>query len=212
VIGFESIVDVQLRAMLEGIEQDLTQRREAVLAEARHRARALLRDARRQARVRMAQAVAEERNQWDSSLQRAGASLAARVRRKQQVLDRGQLELGQQRLREVLAERWRDGRARAEWAALLLAEAEALLPNSRWRIEYPVAMDAGEAAMLLQSADSAASVELEPSDQFDVGFRLSCAEARLDMSATGLLAQAEEIAGELLAEIHRQQQRLGASS
>jgi hypothetical protein len=35
-------------------------------------------------------------------------------------------------------------------------------------------------------------------------------DAQLDMSVTGLLAQVDEMAGELLAEIHEQQDIIGA--
>ncbi|MGD8636593.1 MAG: hypothetical protein PVI48_09010, partial [Gammaproteobacteria bacterium] len=134
---FESIVDAQIRAMLEGIEQDLDARREEMLSEAQSQARGLLRNARRQARARVSQAVAEERDHRDRSLQRAGAALASRIRRKQQDLDREQLELGHEKLRQALLERWKNPDARKAWAEALLAEAGRLLGNSTWTIEYP---------------------------------------------------------------------------
>ncbi len=211
-IEFESIVDAQVRAMLEGIRQDLDSRRGEMLAEAGKQARALLVNARRQARARVSQAVAEERDQRDRSLQRAGASLASRIRRKQQALDKDQLVLGHERLREALTRRWADPAARADWAAALLGEARALLSNSTWQIEYPADMDAGEAARLLESGASGARVELAPAADIQAGFRLRHDDAQLDMSVAGLLAQVDEMAGELLAEIHRQQEELGAQS
>ena len=45
-----------------------------------------------------------------------------------------------------------------------------------------------------------------PADDLEAGFRLDHDDARLDMSVDGLLAQVDEMAGELLAEIHRQQE------
>lgn len=209
---FESIVDVQVRAMLEGIQQDLDRRREEMLAEAKNQARSLLRTARRHARARVAQAVAEERDQRDRSLQRAGAALASRIRRKQQTLDGEQLSQGHERLRQALIERWADPEARADWAATLMGEARSLLSNSTWRIEYPAGMDAGEAEKLLTPSHSEAQVELAATADIDAGFRLHHADAQLDMSVAGLLAQVDEMAGELLAEIHRQQEALGAQS
>lgn len=209
---FESIVDVQVRAMLEGIQQDLDSRRAEMLAEARKQARALLLNARRHARARVSQAVAEERDQRDRSLQRASAALASRIRRKQQALDREQLVLGHERLRQALIERWADPEARADWAAALMGEARTLLSNSTWEIEYPADMDATEAARLLTPSQSDAHVALAPAADIEAGFRLHHEDAQLDMSVVGLLAQVDEMAGELLAEIHRQQEELGAQS
>jgi len=209
---FESIVDAQVRAMLEGIRQDLESRRAEMLSEAERQARALLRNARRHARVRVSQAVAEERDQRDGSLQRASAALASRIRRKQQDLDREQLSLGHERLREALVERWADPAARVEWAAALLGEAQTLLSNSTWEIEYPDDMEEAEAKRLLSPSRSAVRVELRPAPDIEAGFRLRHDDAQLDMSVAGLLAQVDEMAGELLAEIHRQQEELGAKS
>lgn len=206
----DSIVAVQVRAMLEGIGDDLAQRREQILAEARKQARALLRNARRQARVRVSQAVAEERDQRDRSLQRAGAALASRIRRKRQALDTEQLAQGHERLRDALVERWSEPKARSEWAHTLTAEAGALLSNGTWQIEYPAHLDPGEAARLLDRPESDARVELTPVEDIEAGFRLRHADAQLDMSVDGLLAQVDEMAGELLAEIHRQQAQLSA--
>ena len=207
---FQSIVDVQVRAMLEGIEEDLNRRREALLEDARQQARSLLRNARRQARARMSQAVAEERDERDRSLQRAGAALASRIRRKRQALDKEQLVLGHESLRQALIERWNDADARSEWASTLLAEATALLSKSGWQIEFPAALDPEEARRILESPGSDESVELTPAADIKAGFRLRRDDAQLDMSVTGLLAQVDEMAGELLAEIHQQQETIGA--
>jgi vacuolar-type H+-ATPase subunit E/Vma4 len=209
---FESIVDAQIRAMLEGIEQDLDARREEMLSEAQSQARGLLRNARRQARARVSQAVAEERDHRDRSLQRAGAALASRIRRKQQDLDREQLELGHEKLRQALLERWKNPDARKAWAEALLAEAGRLLENSTWTIEYPAGMDEKEADKLLRPSGSGANVSLAANEDLQAGFRLRHDNACLDMSVRGLLAQVDEMAGELLAEIHRQQEELGAQT
>jgi vacuolar-type H+-ATPase subunit E/Vma4 len=209
-IEFQSIVDVQVQAMLKGIEADLTRRQEELLADARQQARMLLRNARRQARSRMSQAVAEERDQRDRSLQRAGAALASRIRRKRQALDKEQLVLGHESLRQALVDRWNDADARSEWARTLLSEAAALLSNSGWHIEFPAALDPDEASRLLEVPGSDIRLELTPAADIEAGFRLRLDDAQLDMSVTGLLAQVDEMAGELLAEIHEQQDIIGA--
>jgi vacuolar-type H+-ATPase subunit E/Vma4 len=198
--------------MLDGIQQGLDERRAEMLAEAKTQARALLRNARRRARARVAQAVAEEREQRDRSLQRAAAALASRIRRKQQALDKEQLALGHERLRQALIERWSNPAARAGWAETLMGEAQTLLSNSTWKIEYPANLDAGEAAKLLKPSQPEVEVELVATEGIEAGFRLHHADAQLDMSVAGLLAQVDEMAGELLAEIHRQQEELGAQS
>ncbi len=202
---FESIVDVQLRAMLDGIEQDLAQRREAMLEEARREAHSRLRESRRQARQRMSAAVTEAREQWYDSLRRARAALAARLRHKQQELDREQLQHGERELRDALAARWQDAAARREWAEVLLQDALERLPRERWLVTYPATLAASEAQALLAAAGPDVVLESEPDADLEAGFRLHCAEACIDMSIAGLLAQSEEIAGELLAEIRRQQ-------
>ena len=200
---FESIIDFQVRAMLEGIEKDLDARRKQMRAEAREQARSLLRNVRRQCRSRVAMAVAEERAHRDHSLQKANAALASRVRRRQQALDRKQLVEGYRRLREALVDRWGDAEARSRWALTLVEDASALLSNSTWQIEYPASLPAEEAQRLFEGHQR--EVELVPADGLEAGFRLRHDDARLDMSVDGLLAQVDEMAGELLAEIHRQQ-------
>jgi hypothetical protein len=200
---FESIIDFQVRAMLEGIEKDLNVRREQMRSEARKQARSLLKGVRRQCRVRVAQAVAEERAHRDRSLQKASAALASRVRRRQQALDRRHLIEGYDRLREALIERWRDPDARSHWARTLVEDASAVLSNSTWRIEYPASLPAEDANRLFE--ETGRDLELVPADDLEAGFRLQHDYAQLDMSVDGLLAQVDEMAGELLAEIHRQQ-------
>jgi vacuolar-type H+-ATPase subunit E/Vma4 len=200
---FESIIDFQVRAMKEGIEKDLDAGREQMRAEARKQARSLLRNVRRQCRSRVALAVAEERAHRDHSLQKANAALASRVRRRQQALDRKQLVEGYRRLREALVDRWSDADARSRWARTLIEDASAVLSNSTWCIEYPASLPAKEAQRLFRGVQR--DVELVPADELEAGFRLRHDDARLDMSVDGLLAQVDEMAGELLAEIHRQQ-------
>ena len=202
---FESVVEIQLAAMLDRIEQDLADSREDALSQAHRQARARLRDARRRARERMALAIAEEKSQGHASLGRARAALASRLRRKQQLLDREQLKAGQRQLRAALHSRWEDAEGRREWAATLLQEASALLPSGRWLVEYPHELETVEAESLLAGAD----VALQPSTEIDAGFRLMCGDACLDMSVEGLLARSEDIDGELLAEIRLQLVRAG---
>ena len=202
-----SIVETQVRAMLDGIDADLARRRAEILAETEAEAQNMLTEARRRARARMSQAVAQEREHRDHSLRRARAALASRVRRKRQALDKEQLAEGHERLREALVERWREPAARAEWARTLIEEAGRLLPNGRWRVEYPARLDPVEAARLLDSPSGNPSAERIPSEDIQAGFRLRCQDAELDMSVDGLLAQVDEMAGELLAEIHRQQEQ-----
>lgn len=207
---FRSIVEVQVHAMLDGIRQDVEQRRETILAEAREQARLILKNVRRQCRTRVAQAVVEERDHRDRSLQKAAASLASRIRRKRQALDREQLALGYDSLRAALLARWQDADARVEWARALLAEAHALLPDSTWQVEYPASLEADEARRLLEASTSGHTVSLAPAGDLDAGFRLLHEDARLDMSVEGLLAQTGEMAAALLAEIHRQEDIAGA--
>jgi hypothetical protein len=156
--------------------------------------------------------VAEERDHRDRSLQRASAALASRLRRKQQALDKEQLKAGHDQLRKALLERWEDPDARRAWAEALLAEAGGLLSNSSWTIEYPDGMDEEEADKLLRPTEHEANVNLTARTDLKAGFRLRHDDACLDMSVQGLLAQVDEMAGELLAEIHRQQDELGAQT
>lgn len=203
---FESIVDAQLNAMLDGIARDLAERRESILAEARQQSRARLREARRHARQLMSSAIAEEREQWYSSLSRASAALASRLRRKQQELDRQHLALGEDQLRDALVQRWKDPQGRREWAETLLRDAHALLPVGSWVVEHPETLAEAEAKALLGD-----DLSLQSSPGLEAGFRVEAGDARLDMSVDGLLAQTEEISGELLAEIRRQQDTPGST-
>jgi hypothetical protein len=77
-------------------------------------------------------------------------------------------------------------------------------------LEFPAALDPDEASRLLEVPGSDIRLELTPAADIEAGFRLRLDDAQLDMSVTGLLAQVDEMAGELLAEIHEQQDIIGA--
>ena len=114
--------------------------------------------------------------------------------------------------RHLVSQRAQHGHIALVKAANGLAEAGRLLGNSTWTIEYPAGMDEKEADKLLRPSGSGANVSLAANEDLQAGFRLRHDNACLDMSVRGLLAQVDEMAGELLAEIHRQQEELGAQT
>lgn len=198
-----SVVEAQLDALIEGLERDFEERRRELLDKARAQARVVLRQARRSARTRARQAVATERSEREASLRRARASFDSRLRRMRQSVDLELLQQSHAELRDALLRRWQDPAARMVWLALTLEEAGTCLPPGNWRLEYPQGQDPQWLREGLDARAADGEVELIASAELKAGFRLTRAGAVLDLGLDGLLSQGEELAGLLLAELHR---------
>ncbi|MGB5208910.1 MAG: hypothetical protein WBP60_00175 [Gammaproteobacteria bacterium] len=224
---FEGVLAYQVRSMLDGIATDLQIRCEATLDEARRRARELLAETRRKARERVAQAVAEERLLMAQSLDKTAAALASRQRRRQQAVDVDRLERGRALLNEALRLRWQDPDKRRAWVRAVIEDAYAILPAGNWHIHYPKEIEEAWLTDLVQQAavksaaattgdgpdhDSSnqdgpmpgASPGFQAVDDVEGGLRILRGSACLEMTIAGLMARADELSSELLAEIYAQ--------
>ena len=220
---FEGVLAYQVRSMLDGIAQDLQARRKATLEDASKRARELLAETRHKARERVAQAVAEERLLMAQSLDKTAAALASRQRRRQQAVDVERLERGRKLLSEALRLRWQDPVKRREWVRAVIEDAHVILPPGNWHIHYPKDVDEAELADLVEQAaarrapssaeddsDEAglipgASPTLKAVDDVEGGLRILRGSACLEMTIAGMMARADELSSELLAEIYDQE-------
>ena len=141
---FESVLDYQVRSMLEAIEADLARRREEIRAEAREEARALFKRTRREALARMRAAIEEERGLYEERIQQARAAVATKRRQRRQQRERVALEASRTLLREALERRWRDPRTRSDWMEAAVAEAAAVLEHGEWTVRHPAGLTAPE--------------------------------------------------------------------
>jgi hypothetical protein len=176
--AFLGMIDATRKARLEEIE-----RRSA------DEVRAILRGARSEARDRVHRAVVENRERSRRDLAAAKAELETAFRKLSQETHGAALRDGMSELVRVLEARWRDPEARARWIAAAIAEAERVLPKTRWRIEHPP-------SVVIDVPGS----ETVPAE-IGAGLRITAGTATLDATLDGLLARRAEVEGRLLHEL-----------
>lgn len=202
---FESVLDYQVRSMLEAIEADSARRHETVLAEARSEARALLKRVRRESLARLRAAVEEERGLYEERIQQARAALATRRRQQRQKRERVALQAARTLLREALERRWRDQACRREWVEAAVNEAAAVLEHGEWTVRHAEGLTPDEAQRLAGLVRGFTDkFELLADDELTCGLAVESRGAVVDMSVDGLLGRTEEIDGRLLAALYRE--------
>lgn len=197
---FEGVLGYQVRTMKEGIAQDVEIRCKAALDEARQRARALLAETRRRARQRVRQAVVEERQLMAQTLDKTRAALASRQRRRQQAVDVERLERGRALLGEALRMRWEKPENRALWVQAVMEDARAILQEGNWHLQYPEGIDEQWIVSLIGNPSGNSTIRAAP--DIKGGLRIQRGAACLEMTIAGLMARADDLSSELLAEIY----------
>ena len=197
---FEGVLGYQVRTMLDGIAKDVTSRRKAALDEANQRARTLLAAARHKARLRVRQAVAEERQLMAQALDKTRAALASRQRRRQQAVDVERLERGRALLGEALRIRWENPETRAQWVRAVMEDARSILQEGNWHIQYPEGIDEAWIIGLVGEPEGNSTLRAVP--DIKGGLRIQRGAACLEMTIAGLMARADDLSSELLAEIY----------
>ena len=197
---FEGVLGYQVRTMLDGIAQDVKSRREAALEAANQHARTLLAAARHKARQRVRQAVAEERQLMAQTLDKTRAALASRRRRRQQAVDVERLERGRALLGEALRIRWENPETRAEWVRAVMQDARSILQEGNWHVQYPEGIDEDWITGLIGKPEGNSTLRAVP--DIRGGLRIQRGAACLEMTIAGLMARADDLSSELLAEIY----------
>ncbi|MGD8977492.1 MAG: hypothetical protein PVG91_07785 [Gammaproteobacteria bacterium] len=197
---FEGVLGYQVRTMLDGIAKDVASRRQTTLDAANQRARTLLAGARHKARQRVRQAVAEERQLIAHTLDKTRAALASRQRRRQQAVDVERLERGRALLGEALRIRWENPETRAEWVQAVMQDARSILQEGNWHIQYPEGIDEDWITGLIGNPPGNNTIRAVP--DIKGGLRIQRGAACLEMTIAGLMARADDLSSELLAEIY----------
>ena len=199
-----SVVDAQVEALLQLIEDYRERQCRQILDHARIEARRAVRDAHREARARMRKAVEEERARSREKIISTEAQLQTQRRQGQQQADTVLLQQAWSALQKRLLARWQDAGSRRTWVAALMCQARAVLPAKRWQIEHPLGWRTQEA--LGPDGELTGQEELPvfvETPEISAGLRIRAEEVCLDGTPTGLLASRAEVEAQLLAQFHR---------
>ena len=201
------VLDVQVYALLSRLhaEQDAGCRK---LREAASRQAAGLVDAARQrARARVKEAVLQKRQRVEEHCRRVSVELESKQRDRsfREVSDL--LARGLERLPGVLAERWRDARARDEWCRQVLEGAARALRPGAWQVTVAPGLAAGQMQALTESASALAGgpVEVDADPALAAGIRVIHEGACYDGTVDGLLSDHARVEAGLLAELGRKE-------
>ncbi|NIQ44086.1 MAG: hypothetical protein GTN85_18665 [Pseudomonas stutzeri] len=201
-----SVIEAQVEALLELVEDYRERRCRQVLEHARAEAVAAVKQAHHEARTRMHKAIEEERTRSQQKIAATQAQLQTQRRQRQQQGDTALLRTAWDALQERLLARWQDAGSRRTWVQALLRQARAVLPAKNWRIEHPVgwrtqeALGPGSELSALGESELPAFVEMS---EITAGLHIRADDACLDGTPVGLLASRAEIEAQLLAEFHR---------
>lgn len=189
-----------LAQLLEHIRHQRDQQCAAIHAEAERESARLLDDARARAAAMLRSARHRERATEADRLRVARAEQRGRVR-EVWLAQRSELaKRGLAQLDEELQRLWReDPAARRCWLERALADAARVLPGRRWTLQHPP--DAQLPNLDQALARVCPEVDIEPAahEALSAGFRVTCGNAAVDLSPSGLLARRDRIAGRLLA-------------
>ncbi|MEJ2515936.1 MAG: hypothetical protein P8080_06215 [Gammaproteobacteria bacterium] len=201
----QGVVNAQMDALTELLENAREEYRKATLEEAGDQARSYVKKARRTARQRVSGAVAEERDRLDRQVRMAAAEAETEQRRRARMRDIELIRAGWDALEPALRNRWTSAEGRREWALAAVEEARSVLLSRSWELEHPKDWDEAEREALAEAARDRFDVELGFSARDDVkaGVRIRNGTTLVDMSLAGLLAHRRSVEGELLAEVRR---------
>jgi vacuolar-type H+-ATPase subunit E/Vma4 len=191
-----------LTALLEHVEAQCRARREALLAEARDKAATI----RRQARARAAELLREtrrrERRNAHERVRTERARLQSRIRQRRLAERRELAQHGLADVRDALVALWSDPRARADWLARALGDAERVLSAERWRVRHPSDWSPGDdAGRIAERTAPGVTLEWQDDPAVEQGFVVEAGRAVVDATPAGLTARADRIAGVLLADL-----------
>jgi hypothetical protein len=197
-----SVLDAQIQAMLERVDQHRERRTGEIRAKADAQKLEIVRGARTEARESLHRAVARERARMAQGLRQAEARAELESRRRAQLETRTLLTHMWEDIAAVLELRWRSAAQRGDWIAAAVGEAAQLLARQSWRIEHAAGVSAedrrrGESGAL---AGGARAIEWQLDTQLTAGLRVQAPGACLDATVAGLLARREEVEAAFLSE------------
>lgn len=198
-----SIAEAQSRALLDEIEQQIAAECRAIHDLAQEEAARLIADAHHGARARAHDTLRELRREGARRLARAKAQLESDARKRKQERVHALVERAWPMLAEALIARWRDRQARDVWIAAAARYAEEHLPAGTWAVIHPNDFSSEDRDSLQAVVGGQSALTFRADGDLQAGLRIETAQAALDATAAGLLADHETIAAMLLSEIDR---------
>jgi vacuolar-type H+-ATPase subunit E/Vma4 len=200
-----SILDTQLRSMMEYLRRYEVEQIEAQLDESHRTADEIIRSAHRRARERMRTRFQRERRRLTEAEQSAAARVATQRRLAKHARINNLIEDAWDLLPEALEKRWADGKARSEWCEMLLRQALRSLPGPEILVEHPQDWASQERQGFLERIQTnyGRLPEARAVTTLRAGLRIHSDHACLDGSVAGLLAQRRRVEAELLLHLTR---------
>lgn len=194
----------QSEALLREIEQQTADEMRTIAGTAEREARAIIAQAHTAARRQMRAAIEALRREGDRRLARARAQLEteARMRAQRHAVDA--LGRAYPLLIEALAARWRDDAARRKWTEAAARHGRDRLQAGSWTVEHGTAWSAEDQQHFRDALGGAHELSFVPASGVSAGLRIRAAQATLDATPEGLLADQPTIAALLLYEIERE--------
>jgi F0F1-type ATP synthase membrane subunit b/b' len=203
---FASVIDAQVEALLQLVEDYRERQCRQILDHAHAEAATVVKHAHRDARARMHKVVEEERVRSQEKIASTHAQLQTQRRQAQQQADTVLLQQAWDALQGRLLARWQDAGSRRTWVQALVRQARALLPAKKWQIEHPVGWRTqellGPSRELGGQGDGKLPAFVE-TPEISAGLRIRIDDACLDGTPAGLLASRAEVEAQLLAQFHR---------
>jgi hypothetical protein len=201
VAGFEgpaSVLDAQVDAMSQRVNQDRDQRCTQLYDDVMGQVQVILRTARREARASVSDAVSRERKQAEQSLRQAQAKARLEERERDQQQARTMLEEMWAAIASALESRWGDPLCRKAWVKAAIRQGRILLGERVWHIEYGT----GWSPDALNELNRLAPHETQLACDLGIraGIRIKTEGACLDATVAGLLASRPQVESEFLAQ------------
>lgn len=200
---------MQSEALLREIEQQTKDEMRTITETADREARAIIAQAHATARRQMHSAIEELRRDGERRLAQARAQreTEARMRAQQRAVEA--IRQAQPLLVEALVARWRDAPARRKWTDGVARQARDRLKPGRWTVEHPASWSADEQEQFREALGAGVNPEISFAidSQLAAGLRVRAAQATLDATPRGLLADSSTVAALLLYEIDRGRER-----
>lgn len=192
-------VERPMKALIDLVRADRDAQCNALAQEAAARSAEILAQARHAARQRTQATLADERRRRSQLLAAAAARLANEERQHQQQTHARLLALAWQRLPDVLAQRWSQPAARADWLRHVFAAARAGLAPGAWTVVHGTALGADDRRLLADRAAAAGvALDFSADPAMGAGIKLRAGGNVVDGTADGLLADRAAIGSRLL--------------
>jgi F0F1-type ATP synthase membrane subunit b/b' len=197
-----TLPETQAAALIADIEHQVSMEAGALIESAEQEAARLIAQAFRLARTRAAEAIAALRR--DGARQRAEveAQIETQKRIAEQALAAKALDKALPMLADALVERWQNAAARDVWAVAAARCVRERLRGGTARVEHPPLWDAAGQSRFLAELDGKFDAPGFTCDEtLSAGLRIRVAGALVDATPRGLMWDAMNVRGMLLAEM-----------